>query len=612
MKNTHQSPLFRLAPMLIIVFATLAVYLPILHHNFQIFWDDAMYVTQNEAAKGLSLAHVLTAFTTNYAGNFAPVHIISYMLDYSIWGSNPKGYFLSNIIIHIMNGILLYRLLANMNWHKPAALLSVFIFLLHPVQVESVAWISERKNLLAMFFSLLSFTSYIEARKHEKVYVSKAYWISLACFILALLSKSVAVIMPCIFMLYDICTIQQSSWRKTLQDKAPFLVAATAMAWITIQYQAHGDIPGVGGGRVGYHGGSALVTGLTMLTVLPQYLKLLFWPTGLSAVYDPVLRVHLDSAVLLGGTICALLACIGIFLFLRSRDLFFWYAVFFIGLLPVSQIIPLTTLMNDRYLYFPMLGAAPLLGRLIISSKLPRQAAIPMAATITAILVLLTSARIKVWQNDLTLWTDTADKAPKHPVALYGKAQALQNAGNLDAALPLYLDVLKVAPRHADTLLHLAALYKAKNLPLQSRQYLLKLASYYPNFAQAFLDLGMNYYETGELEESKRNLERALVLQPNSIQALKYLGIICLRTRQFHDAERHLSLALSQNPADAVTAYNLACVKAQQGKPEEAILYLSKAVNHGFSSPDAIETDQDLDPIRSSPGFQELLHSLRK
>ncbi|WP_026841465.1 tetratricopeptide repeat protein [Citrifermentans bremense] len=612
MNKRLSSALFiNLVPVVVIVIVTMGAYCSILSHSFQIFWDDAMYITLNDAAKGLSLDHLIKAFATNYAGNFAPVHIISYMLDYTIWGADPKGFLLSNIILHTLNGILLYRLLSILDWSRPATLFSVMIFLLHPVQVESVAWISERKNLLAMFFSLLSFISYVIHIKTGSGGRQKFYVASFVFFTLALLSKSVAVVVPCIFILYDVCMIKRVSWRQLLLGKVPFLVAAAAMAIITIEFQAHGDVPGAGGGRTAYHGGSPLATGLTMLTVLPRYLKLLFWPTNLSAIYDPAIRVRLDAAVLLGGVLCGLLIVLGVLLYIRSRQYFFWYAVFFVGLLPVSQIVPLATLMNDRYLYFPMLGAAPLLGNLIMY-KLPNKTAASIALAITTMLLLFTTSRTAIWQNDLTLWSDTVKKAPNHPVALYGEAQAHQNIGDLDAALPLYLKVLEIAPHHADTLLHLASLYRLKNLPAQGRPYLLQLTLYYPDFAQGFLDLGVNYYLTDELGESKKNLERTLVLQPNSVQALKHLGIISLRTRELDAATRYLKLALSLTPSDTDIAYNLACVEAQLNNSEEAVRYLNYAIASGFANQNIIKTDKDLDPIRSSPGFQRLVTSFKK
>lgn len=600
--------------MLVIFVLTLGAYLHILGNHFQVFWDDNMYVTANEAVRGFSLPHLRSAFTSNYAGNFAPLHIISYMLDYTFWGLNARGFFLTNILLHAANGMLLYSLLSRLGWPKLAATFSALIFCLHPVQVESVAWISERKNLLAMFFSLLSFLAYLRCQHKRWQEVKGAYLLSFCFLVLALMAKSIAVVVPCLFFLFDVCFLEKSERNKQLLGTIPFFCAALLMAWITIVYQSHGDTPGVGGGRIGYHGGSPLNTALTMLTVLPRYLGLLFWPNGLSAMYDPPVKTGVDLAVVAGGVLFVLLVAAGIALYLRGkRELAFWYGVFFIGLLPVSQIVPIATLMNDRYLYFPMLGAAPFLGALLFRIAVRNKGQLAVASTAGAMMVAacfgLSYARGGVWENDLTLWSDAAAKAPNHPVALYGKAQALQNAGNLDAALPLYLRVLSLNPRHADTLIHLGALFRSKNDPIRGRAYLLEATRYYPKFARGFLDLGTSYYLTGEFAPAEQAFRQALALEPKSVEALTQLGTICLRTKRLDAAREYFEGVVSLGGADATVEYNLACVESLSQRPDKALKHLETAVQLGFTNTAEMEQDPDLAAVRSLPEFKRALRS---
>ncbi|GFO69690.1 O-GlcNAc transferase [Geomonas limicola] len=594
---------------------TLAAYLHILGNHFQVFWDDAMYVTANEAVRGFSLSHLKSAIISNYAGNFTPLHIISYMLDYTFWGLNPKGFLLSNILLHAANGVLLYSLLIRLGWPRLAAAFSALVFCLHPVQVESVAWISERKNLLAMFFSLLSFSAYLSCRHKRWGEAKGMYFLSLGLFILALLSKSIAVVVPCLFLLFDICFEDTSERIPSLVAKIPFFLAALLIAWITIKYQSHGDVPGIGGGRVGYHGGSPLNTALTMLTVLVRYVGLLVWPTKLSAMYDPPVKTGVDLAVLSGGLVFILLLVTAIALYRRNRELFFWYAVFFLGLLPVSQIIPITTLMNDRYLYFPMLGAAPFFGWLIFRTLARIQGSQVVATAVGAVIVAscfgLSYARGPVWENDLTLWSDAAAKAPNHPIALYGKAQALQNSGNLEAALPLYLRVLSLNPKHPDSLIHVAALFRSKNDPVKGRPYLLELTRYYPNFSRGFLDLGNNYYLTGEFDAAEKALRQALVLEPKSAEAMTLLGTLYLRTKKLDAARECLEGVVSLGTTDANIEYNLACVESLSGRSAKALKHLQNAVRLGFVNTAEMERDPDLAAVRSLPEFMSTIRSPR-
>jgi Tfp pilus assembly protein PilF len=600
-----------LIPASILILVTFAVYMGILGHDFQLFWDDEKYVTANAAVKGFSLEHLRSAFTTNYMGNYAPFQIISYMLDYTVWGMNATGFLLSNIVLHICNGILFYAILIRLGWSRLWASFSVFVFLLHPVQVESVAWISERKNLLAMFFYLAAFASYLSYRNKGWGEGKGAYLASFAFFVLALMSKSVAVIFPFMLVLYDICCLEKGERSRWRANKIPFFCATAVMAWVTIQGQLPGEMPGAGGGRIPYHGGSPFATFLTMMTVLVRYLKLLFWPTGLSAVYDPPIRTGFDGVVVGCLILVALLVVAGVMLFRRDCRLFFWYGLFFIGLLPVAQIVPIVTLMNDRYLYFPMLGAAAFFGALACLidkySGVRSVIGIATAGLILIALPWLTFARAGVWKDDLTLWSDAAKKAPNHYVALYGLAQALQNSGDLDAALPLYIRVLAINPRHLDTLDHLGALYRARKMPKEGRSHLLTITRYYPNLAKGFVDLGMNYYQTDELGEAEKAFRRGLELDPRSKDAIYHLGMISLRTRRLDSARGYFQDIIIMGGMNADVEYNLACVEALSGHPDEALRHLEDALKLGFRDKESIMKDRDLDAIRKLPGFQKLM-----
>ena len=602
-----------LIPASILILVTFGVYMGILGHDFQLFWDDEKYVTANAAVKGFSLEHLRSAFTTNYMGNYAPLQIISYMLDYMVWGMKATGFLLTNIVLHICNGILFYAILIRLGWIRLWASFSVFVFLLHPVQVESVAWISERKNLLAMFFYLAAFASYLSYRNKGWGEGKSAYLASFAFFVLALMSKSVAVIFPFMLVLYDICCLEKGERSRWQANKIPFFCAAAVMAWVTIQGQLPGEMPGAGGGRIPYHGGSPFATFLTMMTVLVRYLKLLLWPTGLSAVYDPPIRTGFDGVVVGCLIFVALLVVAGVMLFRRDRRLFFWYGLFFIGLLPVSQIIPIVTLMNDRYLYFPLLGAAAFFGALACFiekiSGARRVIGIVAVGSILIPLPWLTFARAGVWKDDMTLWSDAAKKAPNHYVALYGLAQALQNSGDLDSALPIYLRVLALNPRHLDTLTHLGALYRARKMPLEGRPYLLDVTRYYPELAQGYLDLGMNYYQTDELAAAEKAFQRTLELNSRSRDAMSYLGLVALRTKRIDAARKFYQDVVSLGGTNADIEYNLACVEALEGNSGKALKHLEAAFRLGFRDRKSIEKDRDLNAIRSLPVFRQLVRN---
>lgn len=604
-----------LLPATLFLVITIAIYIRILGHDFQIFWDDEKYVLSNEWVKKLSLENLKSVFTHNHLGNYAPLQLFSYMIDHALWDMRASGYFLTNIILHICNGLLLYMLLIRLDFSRLWAFLSVSFFLVHPVQVESVAWISERKNLLAMFFCLSGFAAYIRYRETGWDGGKKTYLASFVCFTCALLSKSVAVIFPLQLLLYDLCYVDRTKRSRWHAATIPFFCAAAVMAWATMQGQLPGDMPGAGGGRTGYHGGSLFATFLTMLTVLTRYVGLIVWPTGLSALYDPPVRTGIDGAVLLGMILLALLATVGILLYRRQRRLLFWYGLFFIGLLPVSQIVPIVTLMNDRYLYFPMLGISVCFGSLAhwieACSGARRTIALVLVGLALSVLSLLSFSRAGVWKNDLTLWSDAARKTPTHHVALYGWGQALQNSGDLNGALQVYLRILQTNPRHLDTLAHIGTLYRSKNMPLQGRPYLLDVTRYYPKLPNGYIELGTNYYQTGDLADAEQAFRQALALQPRSMEATKHLGLIALRTKRLAEAREFFLITASLGGGDAALEYNLACVESLAGQPAKALQHLKSAFRLGFRDNVGLVKDRDLDPIRPLPEFQSLVREHR-
>ena len=424
---------------------TFALYWQALGHNFLIFWDDNGYVTSNMTIRRVTWENIKTAFTSLYMGNYAPVQILSYMFDYSIWGMRPAGFIFTNILIHTANGILFYYLLTRLSWQRLAACAAALIFLIHPVQVESVVWVSERKNVLSMLFFLLSLIWYIIYREKSGKRQGLLYVSSMIAFILALLTKSVAVILPLVLIALDFCIapkLNRKNLKNLLIDTIPFIAVAFVFVLLTIYSQSMTT----GGGRTSYLNGSPFDTLVTMLPVFIRYLKLIFWPADLSAVYAPAIKSGIDIEVALAALLLLLIVALGIFLYHRRRDLLFWLVLFFIGLLPVSQIVPIVTLMNDRYLYFPMLGAAAFIANISFLAINKAQKINPFVRTAVGITFLLllghylmeTYNRIPVWKDENTLWEDAVRKVPESPKARFSYAHILEYQGKLDEAAKQY------------------------------------------------------------------------------------------------------------------------------------------------------------------------------
>jgi tetratricopeptide (TPR) repeat protein len=219
----------------------------------------------------------------------------------------------------------------------------------------------------------------------------------------------------------------------------------------------------------------------------------------------------------------------------------------------------------------------------------------------------LSHIRAGVWKNDLTLWSDAARKSPNNYLALYGLAQALQNTGDMEAALPLYLKVHDLKPAHLDTLAHLGYLYSSMNMPLKARPYLKDVARLYPGLASGLTNLGINYYKTDQLIEAENNLRKSLEMDPNSRDTVYYLGLISLRSRRIVDARKFFEKLISRGEVSAEMEYNMACVESLSGNMDKSLFHLENALKLGFRDRGSLEKDPDLEDVRMNPGFRLLV-----
>jgi hypothetical protein len=302
------------------------------------------------------------------------------------------------------------------------------MFVLHPVQVESVAWVAERKNVLSALFFLLALLSYIDHRQINTGRV-RNYIFSLIFFACALLSKSAAVILPLVIVFYDYCFCHETRPVK-LVDKFPFLLLALGAGILTIISQD----TSVGGGIRDYPGGTPLTTIWTMIPVFLSYLKDLIYPLDLSPYYIIPIRKSVDGDVIFSTAILLCLAGVGVISVKRWPRLLFFFSVYILSLLPVLQIVPILTLKNDRYLYFPMIGvagvAAIMISVLMQGTSRLRNATVAVAVTVCAALGCTAYYQSQIWKNSITLWQFAIQQNPDNMLAWLMLAKGYTKQGN--------------------------------------------------------------------------------------------------------------------------------------------------------------------------------------
>jgi len=394
----------------VLIIAALLVFYGMLDHQFLPNWDDDLYVSENLCIRGFSLINLQCAFSRTFVGNYAPVQMLSYMFDYELWGLSPRGFLVTNLLLHIMTGVLLWRLAIRTGATEAGALAAALLFLVHQLQVESVAWVSQRKTLLCAFFF---FSSLHVWRSWRQLGGRWRFNLSLIFFILSLLSKSLAVVLPFVLLLHDRLLLGVRDRLSLFRPLIPFFAAACVAGLIAMSTQESWE----GGGRASWHGGNPWATFWTMLPVYARYLALLLWPAQLSAFYYQPVRSGPDWVSAGALALIAVLAVLLVRLSKRNPQAGFWGGFALLGFLPVAQIVPLVTLMNDRYLYLPLAGVAGLFGWAVGRGAMMDNVLLRRLFLCTIAGVILTLAtrahhRVPVWRDSFTLWSDAAAKEP--------------------------------------------------------------------------------------------------------------------------------------------------------------------------------------------------------
>jgi tetratricopeptide (TPR) repeat protein len=500
--------------------ATLAVYLPSIANGF-VQMDDPGYVFDNARVQaGLSRANVAWAFRTLDMANWHPLAWISHMADCQLYGLIPAGHHFTSILLHVANAVLLFLLLAKSTGARWRSLFASALFALHPLAVETVSWISERKSLLSFFFSLCAIGLYGWYARRPSI---SRYLAMAAAFALALLSKPMAVTLPALLLILDCWPLGRMGkrrWLALVAEKVPLFLMSAASSWITIVAQARsGAVSSVEAIPITFRL-------INAVRACATYLRRMLWPDDLAYFY-PLRRADLTFARCIPALLLLLLiTALGV-RFRRQRYLLSGWLWFLAALLPVIGILQVgLQSMADRYTYVPLVGpfvaTAWLLAELASRLRVGRTIQAGVALMIVASLTTCTVITEGYWRNDLTLFTRAHQVTS--PPSFYietNLAGALSDENRISEALQCYRRAAELAPAAFDAHYNLGYMLARNGDPtgaVSEFQQALLLARNNTEKARADKSLGFAFLNLGESQQALSIFKETLSLAPRDGQ----------------------------------------------------------------------------------------------
>ena len=545
---------------LLLALATLALYNPVNRHPF-VNYDDDRYVTENlHVRAGLTWNTVSWALTSTEQANWHPLTWMSHALDCSQFHLNPAGHHLTSLLVHVINVILLFLLLLQATGRAGPSLLVAALFALHPINVESVAWVAERKNVLCTLFYLLTVIAYSWYVRNPNW---KRYLAVVALYSAGLASKPMVITLPFVLLLWDYWPLQRvrgyvsssrnpaapRSWAQLVMEKVPLFLLSAASAIITLRAQQSG-------GAVRSTAQFSLAARMqTAIYAYSEYLWKMIWPARLAPMYPhpgnslAAWQVGLSALVLLSISLV-------VYKFRVRRYLTVGWLWFLGTLVPVIGLVQVgDAAMADRYAYIPLMGIFVMISFSAADFAAAKSVAfawqaIPAAVTLL-LLALVTSVQIGYWRSSQDLWIHTLKVTQNNFVAEDNLGGTLVQEGKPDEAFPHFEAADAINPRdpmsHNNLGVYLQTHGRTKEAMAQY-QTTISLTSDPGLSSQAYANLGAAQRELGEDGLAVQNFDEAIRLNPNQANAWFGKGLLAEKQGKSNDAINYLSRSVELQP----------------------------------------------------------------
>lgn len=559
-----------------LIAVTLAIFWPVQNFEF-IDLDDDVYITNNRHVQsGLTWEGLIWSFTTAHSSEWHPLTWLSHMADSELYGLNPRGHHFTNLLFHTANVLILFLVLSRMSRNVWVSGLIAMVFAIHPLRVESVAWVAERKDVLSAFFWILSmwaYTFYVE-RGGIKRYLSVLF-----CFILGLMAKPMIVTLPLILLLLDFWPLGRFQFRslagvthsqptpsrdpkgskatvlQLLLEKVPFFILSVVFSFLTLfAAKSGGAVKSIEFYPIAMRASNALLS-------YASYIGKAIWPHPLACFYTypddiPLWEAAGAGLLLLGISIFAIRS-------MRKHPYvlvgWLWYLV---TLVPVIGFVQAgDQAMADRFTYIPLIGLFILVGysTSIFSRGWRYRRAILLVATgvLFSVCIVVTTFQIQHWRNSMSLFEHAIKVTSNNYLAHNNLGAVLAEQGKYEDAISHYREALRIKQ----------------------------------NYADAHYNLGNALFKRGEVQEAIEHHKAALRITPHDVRIRNRLGVLLASQKEYQEAMGHFEEALRIDPGYADAYNNIGVTLLDQGHPQEAIIQFRKA-------------------LRIRPNFQEAHFSL--
>lgn len=505
----------------LLVIVTVCPYWQVKNHEF-IEYDDPAYVTDNEYVKsGLSLKNIRWAFTTTECSNWHPVTWMSHMLDCQLFGMNAGAHHLMNLFFHLINTLMLFLLFRRMSGDVWPSAFVAGLFAVHPLHVESVAWIAERKDVLSAFFWMLTMWCYVRYVERPG---AMRYLGAILCYIVGLMAKPMLVTLPFVLILMDYWPmnrfqIDKPGIARLLMEKMPFFVLCAVSSVVTLYaQQAGGAISSIGVHPIPVRIGNAVVA-------YAGYLIKVFWPGNLAIVY-PHPGMPAIWQVVAAGSMLILVTGLAAWSIKKSPYIAVGWLWYLGTLVPVIGLVQVgLQSMADRYTYIPIIGVFIIIAWGVHDMIAPRRRVrawplLPMAGT--ALLIILMSCawmQLRYWKNSVRLFEHALNINPKSYALHTILGYSLSREGKIDQAITHYKKAIDIDPGFPYTHYYLANIFARKGELTDAVRHYKEAIGIKPGYALAHYNLGLVLMKQGKTEEAAEHFSEVLKIEPDNRQA---------------------------------------------------------------------------------------------